>query len=273
MLIDHDGDGRFDEGHTLADKLSWPAGIVAWKGGVFAGNIFDDWGNRFLGNIRNSAEHVVLPARYLARNPFLPTPSILHDAAEADDTIPVYRISPPEPWRELRDRPWSAIGNGYITSSSGVTVYRGSAYPHWYHVELLLGEVSGKLIHRESIEPAGVTFRWHLARPGHVPRIDRTPLVDPRRHRGPVRLAQRFRPRVDLPLESPGFHVPPSPELSQASTTALVAMLAHHNGWHRDTAHRLIFERQEKSAIPPIRHLLHNNLSHPIHIYAIRFMK
>src|SRR6202023_1074667 len=44
------------------------------SGGARFGNTFDDWGNRFLCDIRNPAEHVVLPARYLARNPDWPPP-------------------------------------------------------------------------------------------------------------------------------------------------------------------------------------------------------
>ncbi|MEO6808028.1 MAG: PVC-type heme-binding CxxCH protein, partial [Isosphaeraceae bacterium] len=389
LLIDHDGDGRFDEGHILADKLSWPTGIVVWNGGVFVGatpdiwylkdtdgdhkadvrrkvytgfrkfnvqavmnnlqwgldhkvygaasgnggqilqidhpeadpipvlrrdfrfdpvterfetisggarfgNTFDDWGNRFLCNIRNPAEHVVLPARYLARNPFLPTPQVLHDAAESGDTIPVYRISPPEPWRELRARRWSAIGkaypkseligNGYITSTSGVTVYRGNAYPPQYHGDLFLGEVSGNLIHRESVEPDGVTFRAQRADPGveFVASTDTwfRPVNFINAPDGTLHVLDMYRESIEHPwsipddikaqldlrsgsdrgriyrLTPPGFHVHPPPKLSQASTTDLVALLAHHNGWHRDTAHRLIFERQDKTAVAPIRHLL-----------------
>src|SRR5262249_30959333 len=82
----------------------------AISGGARFGNTFDEWGNRFLCDIRNPAQHVVLPARYLARNPFLPTPRVLHDAAEAGDTIKLFRISPAEPWRELRARRWAAVG-------------------------------------------------------------------------------------------------------------------------------------------------------------------
>jgi glucose/arabinose dehydrogenase len=43
LLIDRDGDGRFDEGHIFADKLSWPTGIVAWKGGVFVAATPEIW--------------------------------------------------------------------------------------------------------------------------------------------------------------------------------------------------------------------------------------
>jgi hypothetical protein len=39
-------------------------------------------------------------------------------------------------------------------------------------------------------------------------------------------------------------------DLSKATTEELVQLLAHPNGWHRDTASRLIYERQDKSAIP-----------------------
>ena len=55
----------------------------AISGGARFGNTFDDWGNRFLCDIRNPAQHVVLPARYLARNPYLPTPRAVHDVAES----------------------------------------------------------------------------------------------------------------------------------------------------------------------------------------------
>src|SRR5262249_6848138 len=35
----------------------------------------------------------------------------------------------------------------------------------------------------------------------------------------------------------------------------LVAALGNANGWHRDTAARLLFERQDKSAVAPLREL------------------
>ena len=35
MLVDTDGDGRFDRSTTYADELLWPTGVVPWKQGVF----------------------------------------------------------------------------------------------------------------------------------------------------------------------------------------------------------------------------------------------
>jgi putative membrane-bound dehydrogenase-like protein len=102
------------------------------SGGARFGNTFDDWGNRFLCNIRNPCQHVVLPYRYLAHNPYLVVPSALNDCAEAGDQLPVYRTSPPEPWREFRAKRWvqegstlpksELVGAGVVTSSAGITV-------------------------------------------------------------------------------------------------------------------------------------------------------
>ena len=53
-----------------------------------------------------------------------------------------------------------------------------------------------------------------------------------------------------------GFRFRGQPRLSTATTAELVALLEHSNGWHRDTAHRLLFERQDKSAVPLLAALL-----------------
>ncbi|HND56615.1 MAG TPA: hypothetical protein PLV92_29555, partial [Pirellulaceae bacterium] len=122
-------DFRFDPRDEQLELIS---------GGARFGNAFDDWGNRFLCNIRNPVQHVVLPNHYLARNPLLPVRAAVHDAAEAGDTVPVFRISPLEPWRALRAERWAAESGqtyprsetnagGYFTSSSGITIYRGAA--------------------------------------------------------------------------------------------------------------------------------------------------
>ncbi|MBU6301137.1 MAG: hypothetical protein KGS60_06265 [Verrucomicrobia bacterium] len=81
------------------------------SGGARFGQTFDDWGNRLLCNIRNPCQHVVLPYRYLARNPYLVVPSPFNDCAEAGDQLPVHRTSPPEPWREFRARRWVREGS------------------------------------------------------------------------------------------------------------------------------------------------------------------
>jgi putative heme-binding domain-containing protein len=44
--------------------------------------------------------------------------------------------------------------------------------------------------------------------------------------------------------------------LAHASTEELVKTLSHPNGWHRDTAQRLLVERQDKAAVPLLENVL-----------------
>jgi putative heme-binding domain-containing protein len=57
-------------------------------------------------------------------------------------------------------------------------------------------------------------------------------------------------------LTPPGFHRRPTPRLSLASTAELVSLLEHPNGWHRETAHRLLNERQDRAAVPSLKQLI-----------------
>src|SRR5262249_42715434 len=55
-----------------------------------------------------------------------------------------------------------------------------------------------------------------------------------------------------------GFRRPKPPRLGEASTADLVALLEHPNGWHRDTASRLLYQRQDRSAVAPLGTLAHD---------------
>ncbi len=55
----------------------------------------------------------------------------------------------------------------------------------------------------------------------------------------------------------------PLPRLGEATTAELVATLEHPNGWHRDTAARLLFERQDRSAVAPLEKLAAESQSCP----------
>ncbi|MFO1483738.1 MAG: PVC-type heme-binding CxxCH protein [Verrucomicrobiaceae bacterium] len=278
------------------------------SGGARFGNTFDDWGNRFLCNIRNPCQHVVLPYRYLARNPYLVVPSALNDCAEAGDQLPVYRTSPPEPWREFRAKRWvqegshlpksELVGAGVVTSSSGITVYRGDAYPKEYRDFAFVADVAGNLFYRMKLVPDGVTFKavqvdgnknfctsddlWFRpvnfanAPDGclHVCDMYREVIEHPwsipddihaavdllrGRDRGRIwRLAPRSGPHSPSAVDSRTWNMRTTPKLSSANTSELVALLDHPNAWHRETAQRLLFERQDKSAVEPLQKLVQN---------------
>ncbi|WP_395737223.1 PVC-type heme-binding CxxCH protein [Prosthecobacter sp.] len=264
------------------------------SGGARFGNTFDDWGNRFLCNIRNPCQHVVLPYRYLARNPYLVVPSALNDCAEAGDQLPVYRTSPAEPWREFRAKRWvqegstlpksELVGAGVVTSSAGITVYRGDAYPPEYRDFAFVADVAGNLFYRMKLVPDGVTFK--------AVQVDGTknfctsddlwfrPVNFVNAPDGCLHVCDMYREVIEHPWSIPDdihsavdllrgrdkgrvFRLAPksfksraTPKMSKASTGELVALLDHPNAWHRETAQRLLFERQDKAAVSPMSKLV-----------------
>jgi hypothetical protein len=74
------------------------------------------------------------------------------------------------------------------------------------------------------------------------------PIIGHMQHnlRDPNRDHQRGRIYRIVPTN---FKRRPLPMPGKASTKELVALLEHPNGWHRDTAARLLYERQDKTAV------------------------
>ena len=264
------------------------------SGSARFGNTFDDWGRRLICNIRNPIQHVVLPQHYLARNPFLAVTSTLNDVAIAGDQIRVYRASPPEPWRIVNADRLTVQGDprmprseknaaGFMTSACGVTVYRGDAYPDQFRQQVFLAEPSGNLVHRQKLSSAGVTMtseridhesefvvstdNWF--RPVnfvHAPDVT-LHLLDMYREtiEHPWSMPDDLKAMLDLEngrdrgriyrIAPPQFQRRATPNLATASIEDLVRLLEHPNVWHRETAHRLIFERQQIEAARHLRHL------------------
>jgi putative membrane-bound dehydrogenase-like protein len=296
-------DFRFD---PVTEKLE------ATSGGERFGNCFDDWGNRFLCNIRNPVQHVVLPAHYLARNPHLVVPRTVNDVAESGDQLRVFRISEPEAWRTYRAQRWSLdrvnyprselIGAGFWTSSSGATVYRGGAYGDSFRDNVFIGEVAGNLVHRQILTRDGVTFKSRRADPNteFVRSTDNwfRPVNFVNGPDGCLHVLDMYRETIEHPwsipddikakldlqsgndrgriyrLTPPDFELskamPKFPKLSTATTEELVALLESPHGWWRETAHRLIYERQDKAAENDLRKLLRDSQSPQARLHALR---
>jgi putative membrane-bound dehydrogenase-like protein len=272
------------------------------SGGARFGQAFDDWGHRFICDIRNPIRHAVIDDRYLRRNPFLAVVSPLEDVALAGDTLPIYRISRPEPWRILNARRLAAdptiasprsetVAAGYVTSACGLTFYRGSAYPSAYYGQAFIGEVAANVIHRQRLRPEGLTFRSERIDRGSefVASTDNwfRPVNFTNAPDGTLHVLDMYRETIehpwsipedikkDLDLESgrdrgriyrlapPGFRPRRPPRLGKASSHELVAALENPDSWWRDTAHRLIYERQDQGCVALLRDLLHRRAPDP----------
>jgi putative membrane-bound dehydrogenase-like protein len=266
--------------------------IEATDGGARFGNTRDDWGNRFLCNIRNPCQHIALDTRYLARNPYAPAANPLHDAAESGDQLPVHRISPPEAWRVLRADRWSndptnrmprseLVGAGVVTSSSGITIYRGDAFPEDYRGMAFVADVAGNLFYRLKLTPDSVTFKATRIDGGKEFCASRDvwfrPVNFANAPDGCLHVCDMYREAIEHPWSLPddihaaidlikgvdkgriwrltpkGYKTRKLEPLGDKSSAELVKLLAHPNAWHRDTAHRLLFERQDPSVVAELR--------------------
>jgi putative heme-binding domain-containing protein len=70
-----------------------------------------------------------------------------------------------------------------------------------------------------------------------------------------------------------GFKQPPLPRLSRASLEEMVATLEHPNGWHRDTAARLLYARNDRAAVPLLAALLAQSTSPLGRLHAFYVLK
>lgn len=266
-------------------------GFEAVSGHRQFGNAFDDWGNRFVCSESNPGTHVVLPAEYLARNPHLPVASALENLAPGVTRI--FRTSPVEAWRAVRshrrlqagERAATSAGLSHevIDAAAGLAIYRGDAFPEQYRGNLFVGCSQNNLIHRRPLVPEGATFRSERAdegtefvrtndiwfRPvncinapdGTLYVLDMSREVIEAIHIPLDVVAQldltsgRNRGRI-YRLAPPGFQSPDPPRMGASSTPQLVEQLGARNGWTRDTAQRLLYERQDHSAAPLLQALL-----------------
>lgn len=142
----------------------------AESGNAQFGVAMDDWGNRFITQNTVHVQHVVIPRRYLNRNPYLVVGSPSQDIS--DHGKPSARMFPetrPEEWRERRTQirqqrykenqiDLVEIAGGFFTAASGGTVYGGDQFPTSYRGNLFTGDVSGNLVHRDILHPEGASF-------------------------------------------------------------------------------------------------------------------
>ncbi|RFC45275.1 MAG: Glucose/arabinose dehydrogenase, beta-propeller fold [Verrucomicrobia bacterium] len=179
--------------------------------------------------------------------------------------------------------------SGYFTGATGTTIYRGDAYGPELVNNSFTGDAGGQLIHRKIIRtaPDGVNLE------GERPADERTAEFAASRDTwvrvvnfanapdGCLHVCDMYREVIEHPWSIPDeikrhldlnhgndrgriYRIVPAAgaprigkpvNLAQAGSGELVGLLEHPNGWHRDTAHRLLFERQDLSVVPALEGL------------------
>jgi putative membrane-bound dehydrogenase-like protein len=178
--------------------------------------------------------------------------------------------------------------SGYFTGATGTTVFRGDAYGPDFVNNTFTGDAGGQLIHRKKLHPNGVSLTGK--RPDDEQGVEFAASTDTwvrvvnfaNAPDGTLHVCDMYREVIEHPWSIPDeikqhldlnhgntrgriYRVVPTTAqwqrrntvaLGRASLAELVATLEHPNGWHRDTAARLLYEKQDKAAAPLAAKLL-----------------
>jgi putative membrane-bound dehydrogenase-like protein len=248
------------------------------------GLTFDDFGNRFVCTNRNPVIHVVLEDRWLKKNPLVAVASVANDVAKSGAESRLFPIG----------RAWttSNLHANQFTAACGVHIYRGNSLPGEYYGNAFTCEPTGHLIHREIMKPSGVTFVSTPARESAEFFASRDEWCSPvNLETGPdgaLYVVDMYRQIIEHPQWMPEelrqrpnlragndrgriyrvvpkeFRRPAPRRLGTMTSAELVDLLASPNSWQRETAARLLLERQDKSVAPKLTELIdgkHSNLA------------
>ncbi len=288
-------------------------------GGGQHGMSVDDWGRVFTCGNSKPALTLMYDDRYIARNPHLKAPKAEVNIAPDGKFTQLFRISPPEPWRQLRTRlrktgkfRGSDEGGrpfGFFTGATGITIYRGDALPRAYLGNAFVGEVSNNMIYRAKVTPNGVgvtaaradknaefiasrdiwfrPVQFANAPDGSLYVLDMyRELIEGAAFLPPeflkyipadsgndmgriyrITSTHRGSGRASASTNGSGSEVSgftsaatrvgkgKKRQISAKNPATLVALLDSRNGWHRDTALRLIYQAQDKSIVPALKKL------------------
>jgi putative membrane-bound dehydrogenase-like protein len=263
------------------------------SGAAQHGMCFDDWGRKFVSSNSDHIQQVMYEDHNIARNPYLRAPSSRISIAADGPQAEVYRSSPVEPWRIVRTRlrvagevPGPVEGGGraagYFTGATGVTIYRGDRWPAGWKGFAFIGDVGSNLVHRKRLDPNGLQYvakridedsefitssdiwfrpaQFANAPDGslHVIDVCREVIEHPKSLPPAIKqhldlTAGRDRGRIYRIVPSDDQGQRKTVAYSKAPTETLVGLLGHANAWHRETAARLLYERQDKAAIPLLK--------------------
>ncbi len=247
--------------------------ICAEAGPGQSGLSFDNWGRKFTCDFRRPLRTPRYEPRYLARNPFFPPPPRMQEVASPatrifEHPVPLARSAPTTNSASALAPGATVPTTTWLTNAQGCVVYRGGAFGSNYLGNVFVADPSAHVIHRFVLREAGLDVTAARA-------LDETNaefVASPDPHFRPVQIVngpdgalyvanrQDARDHGRVYRLAPTSFKPPKPaQLSKATTYELVAMLSRTNGWQRDTAARLLYERRDPTAMQPLASLFTNS--------------
>lgn len=242
------------------------------------GMSFDKWGKKF--SCSNSDHIQYQMHRWSHLYPSMR--SIAKDGKSAE----VYRTSPEEPWRVIRTN-WRLAGSvpgpiegggrssGYFTAATGITIYKGNAFPPEYKGRAFIADTGSNLIHvkemswkngileanriKPFINKEFLTSKDNWFRPvqfGHAPdgclyvldfyrEIIEHPWSLPPGLKENLDLNRGFKNGRIYRISPENFSNPKPVDLNKSTNSELILLLAHDNEWHRTSAQKILYKRAQ----------------------------
>ena len=265
-----------------------------------SGLTFDASGRKYLCGAKHPVQQLMwAPYELGARNDYVLPPPLadLTGPAAATPLFALREIYVPATSAARRGRMHRVIE--HFSDARSVLVYRGNAFPPAYRGNVFVADARANLIHRFVLRRGGPEFI--AARPADEAGTEFLattnawvrPLQLTEGPDGALYILDLHREFLDTPATLPAaarleaarrrgndrgriyrvvparFQPPPAPRLAGAALHELVTNLAHLNGWHRDTAARLLYERHEAAAVPLLTNMLNRAQSPFARLHAL----
>jgi len=256
---------------------NWAGGPVSLKGADFSleprtlevmpeagpaqsGLTFDSQGRKFVTDFARPLRMVMFDRRYATRNPFYANPRELLEVLSP--ATPVYRFANSSARRTSEQvtvvQGMNVLMPGWMMSAQGSVVYRDGAFPTNYMESVFIADPELHLVHHAVLRENGLepvaerasdesTTEFLACRDASFRPVQLVNGPDAALY---VVDAQDGKERGRIYRIVPNnFLGAKPPQLGKAKTANLVRSLAEGDGWHRDTAARLLFERQDATVV------------------------
>jgi putative membrane-bound dehydrogenase-like protein len=256
------------------------------------GLVFDEFGRSFVTHNINHIQQRILPLPYLWRAPGMFPVDATRSISDHGDMARIFPIS------VAQTRPNHPEQAGHFSSAGGLGYIGYDAYPADLYRSITVGDVVGNLIHRDVLQTNGPIFsaqrhtsetnREFIASTDPNARLVGLELgpdgalymIDMQRDviEHPDYIPEKMRKNQDIRAGddrgriyriTPKGGLPRAEvDLAKASPRELVLELQHHNMWRRQTAQRLLIEREAKSVTAQLVGLTRSKFA-PARVHAL----
>jgi putative membrane-bound dehydrogenase-like protein len=251
-------------------------------GSAQSGLVFDNRGHKFFCDFTHPLREAAFDPLYFSRNPYFPP---AEDAVDVESpSTAIFKLTsvnsvPANPRAQSRPSPAAGIqSRSFFNRARGCVIYRGNAFPSNFVGNAFIADSDAHCVHRVLLRDNGIVMT--AVHPSDEQGTEFFLSTDPSFRPsqiingpdGALYIAD-FRDGGDsgriLRIVPENFKQQKPPQLATARTYDLVATLAHVDGWHRDTAARLLCEKRDPTAIGLLTNMVNNSRSPVARLHAL----